>query len=159
MQKSLRVSALAVLCFLVCLVLQDQITGELRGTVSDPTGAAIPKATVTLTSLETKQTRTQNASSEGEFSFNLLGIGSYEVEAVAPGFSPQKAEAQVRTGETSTVAFKLNVGQATESVQVTDAVAQVDAENSQLQTSFTGQAIQEIPVGRNANLFVLGVPG
>ena len=159
MQKSRRVSALAVLSFFSCLVLHAQITGELRGTVSDPTGAAIPKATVTLTNLETRQVRTQTASSEGEFSFNLLGIGSYEVEAVAPGFSTEKAEAQVRTGETSSVAFKLNVGQVTEALQVSDAVAQVDTENSQLQTSFTGQAIQEIPVGRNANLFVLGVPG
>ncbi len=159
MQKSRRVSALAVLSFFSCLVLHAQITGELRGTVSDPTGAAIPKATVTLTNLETKQTRTQTASSDGGFSFNLLGIGSYEVEAVAPGFSSEKAQAEVRTGETSSVAFKLKVGQVTEALQVSDAVAQVDTENSQLQTSFTGQAIQEIPVGRNANLFVLGVPG
>jgi outer membrane receptor protein involved in Fe transport len=159
MQKSRRVLALAVLSFLSCLVLHAQITGELRGTVSDPTGAAIPKATVTLTNLETKQTRTQTASSDGGFSFNLLGIGRYEVEAVAPGFSSEKAQAEVRTGETSSVAFKLNVGQVTEALQVSDAVAQVDTENSQLQTSFTGQAIQEIPVGRNANLFVLGVPG
>jgi hypothetical protein len=159
MQKARGFSALAVVFFLGCLVLQAQITGELRGTVSDPTGGAIPKATVTLTNLETRQTRTLSASSEGEFSFNLLGIGSYEVEAVAAGFSPEKAQAQVRTGETSTVAFKLSLGQQSQALLVTDAVAQVDTENSQLQTSFTGVAIQEIPVGRNANLFVLGVPG
>ncbi len=159
MQKSRRVSALAVLLFFSCLALLAQITGELRGTVSDPTGAAIPKATVTLTNLETRQVRTQSASSEGEFSFNLLSIGGYEVEVAAPGFSTEKAEAQVKTGETSSVAFRLTVGQKTEAVQVSDAVSQVDAENSQLQTSFTGQAIQEIPVGRNANLFVLSVPG
>jgi outer membrane receptor protein involved in Fe transport len=158
MHKSRRVSALALLSLSACL-LQAQITGELRGTVSDPTGAAIPKTTITLTNLETRQVRTQTASSEGEFSFDLLGVGSYEVEAMAAGFNPEKTQAEVRTGETSSVSFKLKVGQVTEALQVSDAVAQVDTENSQLQTSFTGQAIQEIPVSRNANLFVLGVPG
>ena len=72
------------------MVVHAQITGELRGAVSDPSGAAIPKATVTLTNLETRQVRTQSANSEGEFSFDLLGIGNYEVEAAAPGFSPEK---------------------------------------------------------------------
>ena len=44
-------------------------------------------------------------------------------------------------------------------VEITTAVARIDIENSQLQTSITGQAVQEIPVGRNPNLFALSAPG
>ena len=49
-----------------------QITGGLRGTVADPTGAAVPKAMVTLTNLETKQARTQSVNASGEFTFELF---------------------------------------------------------------------------------------
>jgi len=81
------------------------------------------------------------------------------VKVEASGFSAAAAQAQVRTGEEAFVAFKLTVGQVTQSVEVSTAVAQVDTENAQLQTSVTGQAVQEIPVNRNPNLFVLSVPG
>jgi hypothetical protein len=136
-----------------------QITGGLRGTVSDPTGAAVPKATVTLTNHGTKQLRTQSVNDSGEFSFELLGIGDYEVKAEAAGFAASVTQAQVRTGESAFVAFHLEVGQVSQTVEVSGAVAQVNTENAQLQTSVIGQAVQEIPVNRNPNLFVLTAPG
>src|SRR5262249_12864918 len=95
------------LAFLLSGVLYGQITGGLRGTVSDATGAVVPKANVTLTNLETQQSRTQTVNERGEFSFELLTVGPYEVKAEAPGFAPTAARAQVRTGEFSSVAFKL----------------------------------------------------
>ena len=136
-----------------------QITGGLRGTVSDPTGAAVAKSTVTLTNLETKQVRTQAVNDRGEFTFELLTVGDYVVKAEAAGFSASETHAQVRTGEEAFVAFKLEVGQVSQTVEVSSAVAQIDTENAQIQTSVTGQAIQEIPVGRNPNLFALTAPG
>jgi hypothetical protein len=159
MKKLNTVLAAGAVALLACLSVHAQITGELRGTVADPTGGAVPKATVTLTNLETRQERTQVTGNAGEFNFSLLGIGSYEVKAAAQGFGAEKAQTQVKTGEVSEVAFRLMIGQLSEAVQVTEAVAQLDTENGQLQTSIAGEAIQEIPVGRNPNLFVLGVPG
>jgi hypothetical protein len=139
--------------------LHGQITGGLRGTVSDATGAVVPKAKLTLTSLETNQVRTQTANDSGEFAFELLLVGDYEVKAEAQGFATATSRAQVRTGEETSVAFRLEVGQVTQSVEVSTAAALVDTENAQLQTSVTGQSIQEIPVGRNPNFFVLAAPG
>jgi outer membrane receptor protein involved in Fe transport len=136
-----------------------QITGGLRGTVSDPTGAAIPKATVTLTSVDTKATRTQSVNGSGEFTFELLPIGQYEVKIESDGFSTSVTQAEVRTGEETLVNFKLEIGQVSQTVEVSTAVAQVDTENAQLQMAVTGQAIQEIPVNRNPNLFALTAPG
>ncbi|HWE53478.1 MAG TPA: carboxypeptidase regulatory-like domain-containing protein [Bryobacteraceae bacterium] len=149
----------ALLLLLVCAGVSAQITGGLRGTVSDATGALVPNASITLTNLETKQKRTQAATASGEFAFDLLAIGNYEVEAVASGFGAEKAQAEVRTGETASLAFKLQVGALSQAIEISSVVAQVDTENAQLQTSIAGQAIQEIPVGRNPNLFALTAPG
>ena len=150
---------IAIAPLFICAGLFAQITGGLRGTVSDPTGAAVPKATVTLTNVATKQVRTQAVNERGEFTFELLTPGDYEVKAESAGFSASITQAQVGAGGEEFVAFKLEVGRITETVQVSDAVAQIDTQNAQLQTSVTGQAVQEIPVGRNPNLFALTAPG
>jgi outer membrane receptor protein involved in Fe transport len=148
-----------LLTFAFCVNLSAQITGALRGTVSDASGSSIPKAKVTLTNLETRQVRTQDVNLQGEFNFELLTVGSYQVKAEAAGFASSETTALVQTGEPRAVAFKLEVGNVNQVVEVTSAVSQLDTETSQLQTSITGQAIQEVPVNRNPNNFVLGVPG
>lgn len=136
-----------------------QITGELRGTVEDSSGGFVAQAKVTLKNLETSVTREQNTNASGQFGFALLQIGSYEVKAEAPGFRVALTRAEVRTGEVASVNFKLEVGQVTETVTVSDVVSQLDTENSQLQTAIVGQKIQELPVNRNPNLFALTAPG
>jgi len=83
-----------------------QITGGLRGTVSDPTGAAIPKANVTLTNLDTQQTRTQGVNANGEFTFELLTVGNYVVKVEAAGFAASTTQAEVKAGEYAFVNFK-----------------------------------------------------
>jgi len=150
---------LAFFASLGSLALQAQITGAIRGTVLDPNGAVIAKAAVTLTNQETQQVRKQTANTEGEFNFDLLPIGDYEVQAEAPGFAGGKTLAQVKTGEPTTISFKLQVGAVTQVIEVANAVALVDTATAQLQTSIVGQAVQEIPVNRNPNNFVLGIPG
>ena len=136
-----------------------QITGELRGTVEDSSGGFVGQAKVTLKNLETSVTREQNTNASGQFVFALLQIGNYEVKAEAPGFRVALTRAEVRTGEVASVNFKLEVGQVTETVTVSDVVSQLDTENSQLQTAIVGQKIQELPVNRNPNLFALTAPG
>lgn len=136
-----------------------QITGDLRGVIVDSSGGGINKAKVTLKSLETGETRQADVDSEGRFNFSLLRIGNYEVRAEAQGFRSTTTTAEVRTGEIGSVRLSLEVGSITETVSVTDAVTALDTENSQIQTSFTGTKIQDIPVNRNPNLFALAAPG
>ncbi|MBI1897989.1 MAG: carboxypeptidase regulatory-like domain-containing protein, partial [Acidobacteria bacterium] len=150
------VLALAVLASPVAFA---QITGEIRGVVLDPSGAAIPNAKITLTSKETGATRQVTSDEEGRFALPLLPIGEYEVKAEAPAFRIAVTPAIVRSGEISTVRFALEVGQVTESVVVTDAVSALDTENAQVQYSIEGEKIQEFPVGRNPNLFATIAPG
>ena len=155
---SVRFLLVSLLAVTGCVNLSAQITGTLRGTISDASGASIPKAKVTLTNEDTKQVRTQDVNAQGEFNFELLTIGNYMVKAEAPGFSASEAHALLKTGENS-LALKLDVGNVTQVVEVTSAVSQLDTENAQLQTSVTGQAVQEVPVARNPNLFALTAPG
>ncbi|HYA17155.1 MAG TPA: carboxypeptidase regulatory-like domain-containing protein [Bryobacteraceae bacterium] len=151
--------ALACLAVLTGFGMEAQITGDLRGTVTDASGAAVSRAKVTLTNMETRQERTETTGPSGEFAFELLGIGHYSVKAEAAGFAAQQAQTEVKTGEIAAVNFRLPVGPASAVVEVTSAVAQIDTENAQLQTSFTGQAVQEIPVTRDPNRFALSAPG
>jgi outer membrane receptor protein involved in Fe transport len=138
--------------------LMAQITGDLRGSVYDATGAVVPTAKVTLRSLETGEERTVSVT-DGNFNFALLKMGAYEVRAEAAGFRVSSTMAEVKTGEIASVRFSLEVGQITEVVNVTDAVSLLNTENAQIQTSITGQTIQEIPVGRNPNNFATIAPG
>jgi hypothetical protein len=154
-----RFVGLALFAGVACLTMQAQITGDIRGSVVDPSGAAVANAKITLTNAETKQTRTQTTGSSGDFSFDLLAIGQYTVKAEAQGFSGAETQADVKTGEQTPVNFKMQVGSVSQVVDVTTAVAQIDVENAQLQTSIAGQAVQEIPVGRNPNIFALMAPG
>lgn len=136
-----------------------QITGDLRGSVVDGSGSAVPGTKITLKSLETGQTRSMEVS-DGVFNFALLKIGPYEVTAGATGFRTATAQSEVKTGEIATVRFTLEVGSVSETVEVTaDAVVLLDTENAQLQTSIVGNTIQEIPVGRNPNSYAITAPG
>jgi len=139
--------------------LAAQITGELRGTVLDSSGAAVLGAKINLRSMETGETRNQVADENGRFSFPLLRVGSYEVRAEKDGFRTSVARASVLTGEIASVRLSLELGQVTETIQVTDAAAVLDTENAQIQTSILGAAIQEIPVARNPNIFATIAPG
>lgn len=147
---------------LTCLLLpvaSAQITGDIRGIVLDSSGAAVTSAKVTAKNAETGFTRTQTVTVEGRFDFALLPIGNFEVRAEASGFRASETRTLVKTGEISTIQFRMEVGQVTETVMVTDAVSQLDTENAQIQTSVVGEKIQEFPVNRNPNLFVLMAPG
>lgn len=149
----------AVLLLFSSAGLHAQITGQLRGSVADASGAAITSAKITLKSQETGQVRDQMVNSQGEFAFDLLQVGTYELRAEAAGFAAGVTNAPVRTGETATVTLKLEIGQASQSIEVNGAVQQLDTENAQMQESVSGKSVQEIPVARNPNAFALLSPG
>ena len=108
MQRILHLLALAAM--LSAGALYGQITGDLRGTVLDGSGGAVTSSKVTLTNLETGESRTTTVNSDGGFNFALLRIGSYEVRAEAPGFRVSTARGEVKTGEVTSVRFVLEVG-------------------------------------------------
>ncbi|MBL8226911.1 MAG: TonB-dependent receptor [Bryobacterales bacterium] len=139
--------------------LHAQITGEIRGTVTDPSGAAVAGAKATLTSVETGATRTAMSDADGRFAFSLLSIGDYQAAIEATGFRKAVVPANVRSAEITALSLKLEIGQVSEQVTVTDAVAALDTQSAQVQESFSTKSVQEIPVARNPNALAATLPG
>src|SRR5216684_1085035 len=150
---------LPLLMAVLCGGLSAQITADVVGAVTDQAGASVPGAKITVTSKETGETRVIMSDSFGRFAVNQLKIGLYSVQAESLGFRVAVTEALLRSGETSAVNFKLEVGQVSESVTVTDAVSPLDTTNAQIQVSIEGARVQDIPVARNPVLFALTSPG
>src|ERR1051326_7062427 len=87
--QKLLLSVVALLLMMGCVpaaLAQSAGTGALTGTVSDPSGGAIPGVTVTITNTETNQTRTTTTTQDGLYKFTLLPPGSYKVKFVIMGF-------------------------------------------------------------------------
>jgi outer membrane receptor protein involved in Fe transport len=158
---SLRFRAAAALFGLVLGfgVAEAQITGSVTVTVVDPQGRGVPAAKTALRSVETGSERAAQTDDEGRFTFNLVQIGSYEVRVEASGFRVALAAAEVKAGEITSLRLPLEVGTVSETVTVAAAVALLDVENSQMQVAVVGRALQELPVGRNLNLFAITAPG
>src|SRR6185436_3393382 len=102
----LRILIVICLSFFAAASLMGQTagTGGLTGTVIDPSNAAVPNATVTITNLETNQMRTTMTGQDGVYKFTLLAPGTYRVKFEAPGFqSLEIPSATVNVTETETL--------------------------------------------------------
>jgi hypothetical protein len=97
----------------------QQITGNIRGTVSDPSGAVVQSATVTAQQSETSLTRTATTDHGGNYLLVELPVGHYQLEVAAKGFQKYLQEGiSLNVNETATVSVRLMLGQETEQVQV-----------------------------------------
>jgi hypothetical protein len=102
-----------------CLLAQTATTGQVIGTVKDPSGAVVPGATVTLTSAAGEKRET-SADSEGNFRIPLVPPGNYSLTVNANGFAPMKAEGVVvKITETTQLTANLRVSSTQESVEIT----------------------------------------
>src|SRR5438552_4573857 len=104
---STRSSVVLLILAAGCCPVPAQITADVKGIVTDQAGASVPKAKVTVTSKETGESRVVPADVEGRFAANQLKIGLYSVQAEAPGFRIAVTEALLRSGETTSVNFRL----------------------------------------------------
>src|SRR3954447_17280193 len=107
---------LSVPFLLLCATLGAQISGDVKGVVTDPSGGAVAQARLTLTQRETGTTRTQLSDAGGRFAFDQLRIGDYDLKVEAAGFRQAATPAAVHSGETADVTFRLELGMVTESV-------------------------------------------
>ncbi|MGB8458851.1 MAG: carboxypeptidase-like regulatory domain-containing protein, partial [Candidatus Acidiferrum sp.] len=104
----------------------QEATGELRGQVTDPSGAAVAEATVLVTTPSGAAT-TATTNREGLFEVKGLVPGKYGVKVIAPGFAPfEKAEIEIAAGQTEKLNVQLSIEVQQEKVQVTDSTTQVD---------------------------------
>src|SRR3974390_2185858 len=93
-------------------------TGSIVGTVSDPSGAIVEGAVVTITKIATGQTISLLTNSSGSFNSGALIPGNYQTQISAKGFSSVEVSTIVLVGNTATVNVSLPVGQETHVVEV-----------------------------------------
>ena len=140
---------------------QSLTSGDVAGTVLDPTGAAIPGATVTLTNNETGAKQTASTSSTGAYRFALLNPGSYSVAVTASGFQSAQQKAVVSVGQASTLNIKLELASAnTTVVEVSAGGNVVQTENGNVSTNITPETIANMPnPGNDLSYYVQTAPG
>jgi hypothetical protein len=125
-------------------------TGSIVGTVSDPSGAVISGAKVTITNSATGQLIELTTNSSGSFNSGALVPGDYKTVVSARGFSSAEAAVTVLVGNTSSVNVKLQIGQEKEVIEVRGSVLQVNTEQPTVQGVLTAEQIENLPVnGRN----------
>lgn len=124
---------------------QSLTSGDISGTVSDPSGAVIKDAIVNLKSLDTGTAQTTATGNTGLYRFSLLRPGRYSVKVTQEGFQGAERQVGVAIGQTATVNFALTVGKATEIVEVTGALPVVNVESAAISTAYDARAISELP--------------
>jgi len=124
--------------------------GSIQGSITDPTGAVVPGARVTITGKDTGSVKVITADNSGFYSVGPLNPGNYNVNIVAPGFQQLSVNTVVRTGTATSGNFKLTLGQPTETVEVNAGALQVNTEQAGVSDVITKAQIDSLPVnGRN----------
>ncbi|HXM21645.1 MAG TPA: carboxypeptidase regulatory-like domain-containing protein [Terriglobales bacterium] len=134
-----------------------EVTATISGTVNDSTGAVVPKATVTLTNTGTNVSRTILTESSGSYLFTLVPIGSYRLTVEQTGFRKYIRDGIVlNVNQNAKLDIVLQVGAASQVVEVTGDVTQVDTVSATLGNVETERRILDLPlVERDA--FQLGL--
>ncbi len=133
---------------------QTNISGDIVGTVSDPQGAVVPGATVTVVSRTSGATKTVTTTGRGDFRVPLLSPGEYDVTVTAPTFETAKSLVTVSAGSTTTSNIGLTVGQNSTTVEVSAAQPLLHTEDAQISTTFSMDQIQSLPNPGNDLTFV-----
>jgi hypothetical protein len=125
-------------------------TGSIVGIVSDPSGAKISGATITITNTGTGQLIEVTTNSSGSFNSGALVPGNYKTDLSARGFNTAEVLLTVLIGNTSTLDVKLQVGEKKEVVEVQDSDVRVNTEQPTVQGVLNAEQIENLPVnGRN----------
>jgi hypothetical protein len=134
--------------------------GTIRGSVSDSSGAVVPGATVTATSLGTGQSRTARAAEDGGYVIPELPAGEYEVAATATGFGKLVERVVVSVGSDTRLDLEIKPGIEDEAVDVTPDEPVVNADRAVLSTVVTTREIAQLPLnGRDFTKLVPLAPG
>jgi hypothetical protein len=122
-------------------------TGGVRGVITDPNGAAVTNAKVTITKRATQTSNTTQTSGSGQFDFNNLLVGEdYDVTVEAAGFKILTlSDVKVRLNQITDLSVELTIGTIGESVTVTSGGTElVDTTTANLSKSFTGRQVVEL---------------
>lgn len=145
---------LALAIALVSVISAQSFVGGVRGIIQDPGGAVIASAIVSLVNTATGVTRSTVANSLGEYAFSQAEPATYSISVEAPGFKKLTHPGVIiGTQEFVTLDLKMEIGQVTDTVQVTAETPLVESSNASNGQVITEQQIEDLPnLGRNVFL-------
>jgi hypothetical protein len=153
--------------FLACLLLTGMVyaqgvgsSGDIRGTITDPSGAVVSNANVTATDVAKGIKHAVATDNSGQFHLANLPPATYSLSVSKTGFQSEVAKSVVvNVGQTSTVDFPMKVSQVSEQVEVTAEPPVVETERGAQANVVTEQTIRELPINRRDYLtFTLLAP-
>ena len=137
---------LASLVFAVTLLCGQGIDSTLVGTVTDPSGAAVPGSQVVATNRSTGVKTSATTNAVGQYRIDHLAIGSYDIAVAAQNFAPRtQSNVALQLNRTAEVSVHLEIATASTEIQVVDSAAAIDTASSQLQTIFDTRQVVSLP--------------
>jgi hypothetical protein len=124
---------------------QSLISGDIAGTVTDPSHAVIANATVELKSLDEGSAQSSKTNGSGYYKFSLLKPGKYTVTVRETGFSTVETPVTVAVGQTSTADISLTMSASSVTVEVTSAAPIVNTTSASIATPYTQQELALLP--------------
>ena len=135
-------------------------TAKLQGTVTDPQGAAVAAASVSVTNAGTGFNQTVNTSELGYYTVNALPPGHYRVEVTQKGFNKTVRDLDLQVAQAAVADFSLTVGDVTQTITVEAGQPVIDAADSAIGEVIVGKQVTELPLnGRNFTQLATLVPG
>lgn len=152
---------IASLVAALSLCLAQSGTGDITGTVTDASGAAVAAATVTITNPATGFSRVIQTNEGGIYSAPALNPGLYTVKIEKQGFQSQsRSGIELQVGQAPSINFALAVGNVTEVIEVTGGAPVLETESTSVGTVIENKRIVELPLnGRNYLQLASLIPG
>ena len=143
------------------LAFGQSFTASIRGTAKDPTGASVPRASVSITDADRGTSQTTQADEEGRFTITALPPGQYVLTVEAAGFKKfSSARFTLAVQQQATFEARLEVGEVSETVEVTSSAALVNTTIANLGQVIDNKTIVSLPnIGRNPMAFTYLTPG
>ena len=152
---------IAFIMMAVCSVNAQETRATLSGTVTDPSGATLVGAKLTLSNMATGVTANAVTNGQGEYRFLFIDPGTYKMTADVAGFETYvQSQIVINMGQASTVDIRMKVGSQSDTVEVTSEAPLLETEKSDRGVVLPQRSVEELPLGvRNPIELVEAVPG
>src|SRR5437588_5013014 len=153
--------ATVIVLFVAMAVNSQTFRGAINGTVSDPSGAVVPRAQVKATEVATGVEHSTVTTADGQFAFQDIPLGFYKVSVIAPGFAGRTVDkVEVTAGNIYTLPIKLSLGQETQIVEVSAAALALDTTTQTQNMTISSDVVQDAPLnGRDFTQLIAVAPG
>jgi hypothetical protein len=138
---------------------QVTAVAQVSGTVTDPSGAAIANAQVTMTEVDKRATHSTTTDGAGSYTLPNLPVGPYRLEVKAPGFKDYiQSGLELVVNNNIQINVPMQVGAASEKIEVTAATSMVETKENSISLTIDHERINELPLnGRQATSLILGL--